>query len=211
LRYGLYRHYERMRPYIIDLMKGDYESLQQRGAELACIASISPVPPDAGEARGDADALAESTITGPAAWRRGAARVFTSNVTTEVSTSCVDALRRLMDDEDKEVRRYVNGVFHRLRDEHFLQLRDLIEAFAASRALSEETYWFTECLWEHAMLDPSFSLSVVERLLGNEGREVDEPAFRITGGEELVRLVLPRSGSWRATRPCGSGPRWPAS
>lgn len=190
LRYGLYRHYERMRPYIVDLMNDDHESLQQRGAELVCIAAISPMPPDSGEGRGDAKALAESTITGRVAWRRGAAHVFASNVTTEVSATCVDALRRLMDDDDKEVRQFVNGVFHRLRDEHFVQLRDLIEAFAASRPLSEETHWFTEFLWEHGVIDPSLSLSVVERLLANEGREVEEPAFKITGGEELVRLVL---------------------
>jgi hypothetical protein len=190
LRYGMYRHYEKMRPYIVDLINGDHESLQQRGAELACISSISPMPTEVGERRGDADALTESAITGRAAWRRGAAHVFTSNITTEASARCVDALRRLLDDDDKEVRRYVNGVFHRLRDEHFLQLRDLIEAFAASRALSEETHWFTEFLWEHGMLDPSLSLFAVERLLGNEGREVDDPAFRITGGEELIRLVL---------------------
>jgi hypothetical protein len=190
LRYGLYRHYERVRPYIVDLMNGDHESLQQRGAELACIAAISPAPPDSGEGRGDADALAESTITGPAAWRRGAAHVFASNVTTEVSARCVEALRRLMDDGDKEVRQFINGVFHRLRDEHFLLLRELIEAFAESRPLSQETHWFTDFLWEHGVIDPSLSLSVVERLLANEGREVEEHAFKITGGEELVRLVL---------------------
>src|SRR5205085_11606328 len=67
LRYGLYRHYERMKPYIVELMNGDHESLQQQGAELACIAAISPAPPDSGEGRGDVDALAESTITGPVA------------------------------------------------------------------------------------------------------------------------------------------------
>jgi hypothetical protein len=180
LRYGLYRHYERMRPYIVDLMNGDHESLQQRGAELACIASISPMPPDSGEGRGDADALAESTITGPAAWRRGAAHVFASNITTEVSPRYVDALRRLMDDDDKEVRQFVNGLFHRLRDEHILQLRDLIEAFAASRPLSKETHWFTKFLWEYGIIEPSLSLSVVEKLLANEGREIEEPAFKIT-------------------------------
>lgn len=190
LRYGLYRHYERMRPYIVELMNGDHESLQQRGAELACIAAISPAPLDSGEGCGDADALTESTITGRVAWRRGAARVFAGNVTTEVSARCVDTLRRLMDDDDKDVRQSINGVFHRLRDEHFLQLRDLIEAFAASRSLSKETHWFTEFLWEHGIIDPLLSLSVVERLLANEEREVEEPAFKITGGEELVRLVL---------------------
>lgn len=190
LRYGLYRYYERMRPYIVDLMNGDHESLQQRGAELMCIAAISPVPPDSGKGRSDADELAESTITGPVAWRRGAAHVFASNVTTEVSSRCVEVLRRLMDDDDKEVRGFVNAVFHGLRDEHFLQLRDLIEAFAASRPLSEETHWFTDFLWEHGIIDPSLSLSIVERLLANEGHEVEEPAFKTTGGEELVRLVL---------------------
>ena len=190
LRYGLYRHYERMRPFIVSLMNDEHESLQQRGAERACIAAISPVPPDSTSERGDALVLAEGTLGGTASWRRGAAHVYAANITTEASAMCVEGLLRLIDDEDKEVRRFVNGVFHRRKDEDFLQLRDLVEAFAASRSLSEETHWFTDFLWEYGPIDPTLSLSVVERLLGNRGREVEEPAFGITGGEELVRLVL---------------------
>lgn len=145
------------------------------------------MPPGTEGARGDADELAEGSLTGPAAWRRGAANVYAS-INTDVSAECSDALRRLIGDE--EVRRYVNGVFNRLQDEHFSDLRDLIEDFAASRSLSQETHSFTEFLWKHGLMDPSLSLSVVERLLGNEGREGAEPDFRVFGGEQLIRLVI---------------------
>jgi hypothetical protein len=192
LRYGLYRYYKRVKPFIVTLMNEDYESLQQRGAELACIAAISPKALGSEEDHADALALAESTHKGSPVWRRGAANVYVNNITTEASSQCVVALRLLLDDEDKEVRRLINDVFHRLSDEHFSKLRDFIEAFAASRSLSGETHWFTEFLWKHGMLDPVFSLSVVEIILQRDSDSTpkDSPYRFSGGGEELVRLVL---------------------
>ncbi len=192
LCYGLYRHYKRVKPFIVALMNEDHETLQQRGAELACIAAISSKALDSEEDHANALALAEETLNGSAAWRRGAAHVYVANITTEVSSQCVDGLQRLLDDEDEEVRRFINGVFNRLPDEQFIKLREFIEAFAASQSIAGETQWFTDFLWKHGMLDPAFSLSVVETILqrGDESTATN-PSYRFHGGgEKLVRLVL---------------------
>lgn len=191
LRYGLYRYYRMMKPFIVDLMNAEHELLQQRGAELACIAAISPQALDSEEERTDANKLADDALTGVAPWRRGAARVYATNITSESCTSCVNGLLQLLNDEDTEVRRFVNGVFHRLRDEDFIKLRDFISAFGASRALSKETHWFTEFLWQHGNLDPLFSLSVVKTMLRkSEESTAKDASLRFSGGEDLVRLVL---------------------
>jgi nucleoside phosphorylase len=192
LRYGLYRYYKRMKPFIVTLMNESYEPLQQRGAELACIAAISPAALDSEDERSDANGLAEETLTGIIPWRRGAARVYATNITTEASDSCVKGLLRLLNDEDEEVRRFVNGIFHRLPDEQFISLRHFIQAYAASRSLSGEIHPFTEFLWEHGLLDPVFSLSVVETILGRGNESVArELSYRFSGGgEDLIRLVL---------------------
>jgi hypothetical protein len=86
----------------------------------------------------------------------------------------------------------VNGISHRLPDEDFNRLRDFIKAFAALRPLSRETHWFTEFFWQHGMLDPLFSLSVVNKILENsEESTARDPSLRFSGGgEDLVRLVL---------------------
>lgn len=196
LRYGLYRYYKRMRPFIVALMNEHHEALQQRGAELACIASISPAALNSDDERSDANELAEKALTGIAPWRRGAARVYATNITTEASSSCADGLMRLLDDEDEEVRRFVNGVFHRLPDEQFITLHHFIEAYAASRSLSGEIHSFTEFLWKHGLLDPVFSLSIVETVLQKDSASTTSASakassYRFSGsGEELVRLVL---------------------
>lgn len=192
LRYGLYRYFKRMRPLIVSLMNAEHELLQQRGAELACIAAISPEALDSKDESIDANRLADDALTGIAPWRRGAARVYATNITTEACTSCISGLLQLLNDEDEEVRRFVNGVFHRLPDEDFIRLRDFIKAFAGSRSLSRETHWFTEFLWQHGMLDPLFSLSVVKTILKNsEESTARDPSLRFSGGgEDLVRLVL---------------------
>jgi hypothetical protein len=192
LRYGLYRYYKRVKPFIETLMNEGYEALQQRGAELACIAAISPNALGSEEDHSDALTLAKGTLNGNAAWRRGAANVYSTNITTEASAQCVEGLRQLLDDEDEEVRRFINGVFNRLPDEHFINLREFIAAFAASRSLSKETHRFTEFLWEHGMLDPVFSLSVVETILQRDRESIaNDASYRFSGGgEQLVRLVL---------------------
>src|SRR5205085_1356484 len=57
LYYGFVKNYLRMRPHILTMMNDESESVQQRGAELACIASISPRAMESDAAQLAAEAL----------------------------------------------------------------------------------------------------------------------------------------------------------
>lgn len=186
--HGLYRFYRRMRPFIRALMAHGDEQLAQRGAELACIAAVSPRALDVAEDMEDARQMAEETVTGPARWRRGAARVYAENLVGDETSAAVAGLLRLLGDDDREVRRFIGGAFGGLGDEHIVALRPFLEAYAASPALHDGTDRFAEYLWEYGPLDPAWALSVVETVLGNQPGAAVGDGF--SGGEELIRLVL---------------------
>lgn len=185
---GIYKHFARMKPFIRALMDEDNETCQQRGAELACIAAISLLALDSVEDQANAQELAGEVMVGPATWRRGAARVYAHNIADAPSTVCVQELNKLLNDEDADVQRLVSGVFNFLGGDHIFIRREFIQAYAASRSLHVGMRRFAEYLWEHGLLDPSWTLSVIDIILNNEHQAEESPW--VTGGEELIRLVL---------------------
>jgi ATPase family associated with various cellular activities (AAA) len=188
LYYGLYKYYRRMRPFILALMNEKFEEIQQRGAELACIASISPKALETTEDQADAQEIAKQAITGPASWRMGAAHAYAANIAHEFSDVCVTGLLQVLDDEDDKVRQFIGEAFSHLRDEHIFKLRAFMEAYAASSALSGGRDQFITYLLEHGLLDPQWALSVTDIILKNPHRTDDYEGF--AGGEELIRLVI---------------------
>ncbi|HJP93083.1 MAG TPA: hypothetical protein VJ875_14090 [Pyrinomonadaceae bacterium] len=184
--YGFFKNYLRMKPYIVAMMNDPNENVQHRGAELACIAAISPKAMESQVAEIAAQSLAQEALSGSPPWRRGAARVYGQNA-GRGAEHCADRLTELVNDDDEEVRKYVSGCFHSLRAEDFFPMRPFIEAFAASRSLETGLDEFTDFLWENGPVDPTWSLTIVETVLNNPHSSKSE----ISGsGEELVRLVL---------------------
>ncbi len=188
LYYGFFKNYMRMEPFIIKMMNEDGERVRQRGAELACIASLSPNAFESPEAQADAHELARKTHTGPAAWRRGAARVYAVNIAGTSSDPCSKGLAQFLNDDDQEVRGFAGDPFRSLGEEHIFSLRSYIEAYAASRAVDSGLHEFAEYLWKHGPIDPPWALSLVELILDNP--HADDSEFYFAGGEELIRLVL---------------------
>jgi len=185
--YGFFKNYLRMKPYIVAMMNDASENVQQRGAELACIAAISPKAMESQAAEIAAQSLAQETLTGSSPWRRGAARVYGQNA-SRGAEDCADRLTELVNDDDEEVRKYVSGCFHSLRAEDFFSMRPFIEAFASSRSLETGLHDFTDFLWENGPVDPTWALTIVETVLNNPHSSKSE--INLGGGEELVRLVL---------------------
>ncbi len=190
--FGLYRAYARMQPFIRAMLQSDDSACQQRGAEIAATQAISPTALEGPEAIADARRLAAEALDGPVPWRVGVARIYAANVADapagDVSDAITAGLHRLVSDADREVRRQVGGMFGSLRDDHITTLRALIESFAISPALHDDTGQFAEFLWQHGMVDPDWALAVVEAALQNERSTGDAARFR--DGEELIRLVL---------------------
>jgi hypothetical protein len=188
LYHGSFKNYKRMEPFIIGMMNEGGERVRQRGAELACIASISPNAFESSEAQRDAQELALRTHAGPAPWRRGAAHVYSANIIGSASDQCARELVRFLDDEDEQIRGFASDPFRVLGEEHVFSLRGYIESYAASRSLNSGLQELAEYLWKHGPIDPPWALSVIELVLGNP--HVEAPEFHFAGGEELIRLVL---------------------
>jgi hypothetical protein len=97
---------------------------------------------------------------------------------------CEENIIVLLDDEDEQVRQHIDHIFYSLRSEHLVLLRDFIEAYASSKRHSERQ--FAVYLWEHGLLDPEWTLSIVDTVIAKDL----QPSQRWWGTEELIRLVL---------------------
>jgi hypothetical protein len=187
LYWGSFGCFERLAPYVEEVMRSEPPQARTRGAELAVIAQISTRGLESDAARSAAERLAEEVVTGELEWRKGAARIYSHNLVDGPADLCVHGLRRLLNDEDEAVRREVVWFVHQLREEHLFSLQNFLEEFAASRSYREDVHSFEEFLWQHGLLDPAWALNVVEITLDNS-----HPAkpYGGRGAEELVRLVL---------------------
>lgn len=188
IRHALYKHYDRIQPYIRLMMDADSEECQQRGAELACIAAISPHALETQAHRNDARLLAEEALTGKVTWRRGAARIYAHNIVDGPQVQCATTLQALLNDEDDQVCQHISFLFQRLRAEHVRELQSFLEAFAASRACQREAHFFAEYVWKHSTLFPELTLSLIDTALRNIHVVDTNGGYR--SGEEYIRSVL---------------------
>jgi hypothetical protein len=188
LYHGSYKCFSRVVPFIAKMMECDDEECRRRGAELACVASLSSA-----EALGSEDALelakqlAEEAADGTPPLRRGAARVYANNLSGRMAAHCASALLRFLDDEDERVRDAVSEAFDHAHGTFAPVLREFVESFAASRALHDGAREFAEYLWRHGPEYPNWSLSVLETALDNAP---EEGSLRTHAGDRLVKLVL---------------------
>ncbi|MEI7771132.1 MAG: hypothetical protein WCI67_14155 [Chloroflexales bacterium] len=187
--YSMYQHFSLMQPFIRGLMASDDEQVRQQGAILACIAAMSPKILELEENRLLAQEMADEALEGHPAWRRGAAIVYTRYILSPgVSAICLHGLRTLLDDEDGGVQSYIGGVFHSFSAEHIVSMRSFIEAYAAAPAFYKGSHQFLEYLAEYALLDPPWTLTVVDSIAQNTHQSEESRWFH--GGADLVRVVL---------------------
>jgi hypothetical protein len=182
LYWAFYKNFLRLQPYFIAMMNHHSEQVQEQGAQLACIAALSERAMESTEAKAAAGELAGACLISSPAWRRGAARVYGHNITGSSMEICKQKISLLIDDDDEQVRQHIDRIFFELRREHFCLLRDFIEAYAKSKYRGLE-YQFAEYLWNFGLLDPAWTLSIIETILPQSGRSW-------SGIEELIRLVL---------------------
>jgi hypothetical protein len=189
LYWSFYKNYVQVSRYIEMMMNYANEEVQERGSGLACVAAISGGIMESDEVFTTAKALAEQAINGIPAWRRGAAHIYTYNMTygssIETKLLCQEKVCQLINDEDKEVREKINHKFYTLSGEHFFELRNFMEEYAFAEHHPLEHH-FAEYLWEHGMQDPGWSLTIIQTMLHKE----EQPDQWRSGIEELMRLIL---------------------
>ena len=189
LYWSFYKNFLAVQPYIMQMMNYPNEEVQERGAGLACIAAISDKVMESEEAQVAAKTLAENAIKGLPAWRRGAAHIYTYNMTygSEIETQslCQEKTCQLIDDPDEAVRQQIEHKFYAIKGEHFFSLRKFMEEYALA-SLHPLEHKFAEYLWEHGMKDSSWTLTIIQALLNKTA----QPNQWQSGMEELMRLVL---------------------
>lgn len=184
--WALYKNFLKLRPYIEAMLKSKLEETQKQGAELACIASLSD---NSSKSEGIAKVtleLVEQTIIGTVSQRQGAARIFSHNLTGNASEICEEKLLVLLDNDDDQIQRSIEGAFSLMKSEHFYSLKSFIEAYAKKTRIIG--VFFSEFMLEHGRLDSVWTLNIVNELLDNELWE--ENRMRSIGVDNLIRLVL---------------------
>jgi hypothetical protein len=185
---ALYKNFLRLHPYILTMMNHLKENVQEQGAQLACIAEISSTAMESEEAFNAAQKLAEQTtsITAPLPWKRGAARIYARNVTGSPKDTCLVKLKELLNEEDKQIHDSVGRIFYSLNEGHFYSMHDFIETFAEKS--KSENHKFAEYLLEHCLVDPEWTLSIVQKSICNNDL-FNQSSWSI-GVEDIIRLVL---------------------
>lgn len=189
LYWSFYRNFSQVSRFIEMMMHYPNEEVQKQGAGLACLAAISYEAMESDEALAAAQELADQALDGSPAWRRGAAHIYSYNMThgstIEVGQLCKEKVCKLIDDEDKGVRAEINQIFYGLAGNHFFELRDFLEEYALAENHPLD-HQIAEYLWTNGMQDPSWSLTIVQTLL----QKGEQPDQWDSGIEELMRLIL---------------------
>jgi len=118
--------------------------------------------------------------------KRGAARIYSRNLTKGSAEICASNVIRLLDEDDKQIQREIGRVFLSMNSEHFYSLRLFIDAYASKTRLLENH--FTEFMLKNGRLVPKWTLGTIVSLLDNKFWQ-GQSSWKF-GVEDLIRLVL---------------------
>lgn len=185
LYWALRRNFHAVKPFIMAMMAYPDETTQRNGAELACIAALSRPVLESEDASREAQDLADAAISGPATWRRGAARIYASNLTRNAVSECLPKVLALLMDDDDHVKQLVASIFSGMNAGHFYTLRSFIESYVHSVDFPEHSC--VNYLWEYGLWDPQWTLTLVRHIAAETiARQGADLSLMTT----LVRIVL---------------------
>jgi hypothetical protein len=189
LFHAAFKRFARLGRYVEEVMNSSAVEARQLGAEIAAVYRISPGALEDENAKQHAERLFQQAIAGDMPWRTGVAKVLAHNLDDLPVPVCADGLKRLLNDDAKEVRSNVASVVHRIRGFESEKVRGFLLDYARSASLWSGLYELSEQLWEAGIIFPEWALDMVQAILDNDTRSEDQWE-RLAGGERLVRLVL---------------------
>lgn len=154
---GLPKHMDHFSPIIQRMLESTVEKARETGGTLACLARLY---------HPDLNYLAEAAMKGDVQCRLGAADVASRNVMQVACRAwCEEALDRLFDDENQEVRKKAAGCFWQLwhsPDTPLTNYDKLIRRFLSSAAFLDEPTYLLHALDENRHLMPEAVLDVCD-------------------------------------------------
>jgi hypothetical protein len=103
----------------------------------------------------------------------------------KVRAICLENLRKLVNDEDEEIRNKINQKFYSMSGEFFFEFRDFMEEYAQS-AYHPLNYQFADYLWKFGLVDTKWTLAIIRILVSKSA----QPQQWEAGAEELIRFAL---------------------
>ena len=164
--YGLRDHFAQLRPIVERMLRSENPRVREGGARLASLAAIYHSD----------QSLVREALNGDASQRVGVAQVASSNIADPRSRRwCETQLLKLFNDESKEVRREAASCFRRLKNASFEDYRDLVRAFADSRAYESNSSTILFALEQSSEKLPGITAIVCDKFISrfaDEARDV---------------------------------------
>jgi hypothetical protein len=161
LSLGLSGYFNDLRCYVERMLRSTVSEVARAGGRLACLARLY---------HAEANTLAEAALSGDVATRLGSAEIAEANLTHPDCTQwCVEALIKLFDDPDREVRVEAARCFWHLWKQPEVPLGNfhaLIAAFLASMAFADSPTMLLHALEGTRQQIPEITLDVCERFVG---------------------------------------------
>lgn len=179
--YKLRRFFDELQPLLCRMLNSSIDEVAQTGSLHACLASLSDKR---------ATPIAKRSFTGSIPHRRGAAKVYANNLLIgEHEKTCKEALSRLFDDSEEEVRNQAARCFSILNQENEPpgDHADLIEAFIRSAAMASSAQHLSMYLDDAIEVPASLAISLGERILGLDETDPSISHFESTVGKLVIR------------------------
>ncbi len=162
----------------------------QSGAELVCIATISPLVLESDSVRNEVRAIANRCVSGRVPWRLAVANIAVNNLTSAAADECLQWLKLLLNDENEKVRQIVASVFRRVTKNQVNlppdAIYDFATSFADSKSLFDGLDGWRDFLWSICEAQPEDMLFLLEKSLSNTYQEKN----RFYLSEDWMRLAL---------------------
>jgi len=188
IRHSVGKHLEILRPYVHRLLESPNATARLQGGIAACLARLH---------HPEEDQLAEAAMAGPVEARRGVAIVAEGNLLDPKCRGwCEQALRRLFDDPDREVRNAAAHCFWQLwqkPDHPLADYADLIEAFLKSAAFTTDPSFLLHALEDTKTRLPEQVLHVCEIFVGRCAAEARDIRTSIAADESTVGKLVFRA------------------
>ena len=184
LHYAVWNHYLGVRPILQQMLTSSNEGAVKVGARQTCVAALTN--PEAGQ-----DAV--GVATGSDTMRLAAAEVYATNIADEtVSGKCRDELLPLFRDPSLEVRRQASHCFLHLGSRALSEYVDLIEAFIASPAYTDQPDGLLRALEESTEHLPDIVLRAAQTAIESIGPDGGNIQSRSFGDAATIATLVVR-------------------
>lgn len=157
LSWATFWHFEKFGHFLSLMLESELDHVRQQGAAMACAAALNNI---------HAKTFQEQAMNGDDAMKRGAANTYALYVRrSDFRERCVANLLRLMNAEDKEVKRQICWSFNNLKPTDLNAIRTFIYEFIKSSAFAMESWQLINYIKDVAIFEHELTLDVTEAFI----------------------------------------------